>query len=304
MSISQFLANFNIANADVSVWLFRKSTKAGSTVFTGHWIDTDDALDTALRTAIAYARDNVLETEDYSLTATIEHGQALTIETATTVADQIVEKSSEEDPSRKATKIPHIQNTNFYVVKLTDGDKILHAVRRTDNSWRTKLNKGIIKVIFSDDQLGINPNPDFHLSQYIDFFIADDEIVILDKGSFEKILSYKEAHLDAFKELQTDNAFANLFNDMAPLVSYIGSNKLHLRRVCAIKEKGYYSNAKFLDNLSKKYAQAGLNLIFDAGGILVVTPETCPDIIRALLNHRLYSLFTEENYDVQNSTPV
>ena len=305
MPVTAFLTNFDVANADVSVWLFRTSRGAGGgPVFTGHWIDTDAALDGALKEAVTAARDGVLEAEGYSLTAAIGEGQALTIETAVTAAEQIVEKAAEELPNRKATGIPHIQNTGFYVVKLTRGESVLHAVRRTDASWASKKNLGLIKAIFADDQLGLNPNPDFHLSRYIDFFIADDQIVMLDKDNFEKVLMYKEAHAADFQGLQAEAAFAGLFDNLAPLVAYIGSNKLHLRRARAIREKGHYSDAVFLQNLRERHQEAGLELVFDAAGRLVVTPERCPDIIRALLNHRLYSRFTEQNYDVQNATQI
>ncbi|MEQ8694890.1 MAG: DUF4868 domain-containing protein [Gammaproteobacteria bacterium] len=305
MPVPAFFANFDIAHADVSVWLFRKSRGADAgVVFTGHWIDTDEDLDAALKEAVATARDGVMEAEDYSLTATLEHGQSLTIEKAVTTAEQIVEKSAEELPNRKATNIPHIQNTDFYVVKLTEGDNVLHAVRRTDASWVSKKNFGLIKVIFADDQLGLNPNPDFHLSRHVDLFIAGDEIVILDKRNFEMVLSYKEAHVTDFQELQADVTFSGLLDDLTPLVAYIGTNKLRLRRVCAIREKGHYADAVFIQNLRARHAEAGLNLLFDAAGRLIATPETCPDIILALLNHRLYSRFTEQNYDVPNATQV
>jgi hypothetical protein len=305
MPVPDFFANFSIADADVAVWLFRKSRgQNAETVFTGHWIETDAALDSALKHAIVNARDGVTEAQTYSLLATLEDGQVLTLETAVTSAEQIVDKAAEELPNRKATHIPQIQNTDFYVVKLTNGENVLHAVRRTDTSWTTKKNLNLIKVVFADDQLGLNPAPDFHLSTFVDFFIADEDVVILSKGNFEKVLSYQEAHAADFEGLQAEPVFAGLFDDVTPLVSYVGTNKLHLRRVCAIREKGHYANGVFMQNLRERYAEAGLNLIFDAAGRLVATPDTCADIIRALLNHRLYSRFTEENYDVPNATRI
>lgn len=305
MAIPELLSNFNIADSDVSVWLFRKSRgQDGEVVLTGHWIDIDNNLGIALKEAVTQARESILETEGYSLTATLEPGQALTIETEVTAAPQIVEKAAEEVAKRKATTIAHIQNTYFYVVKLSHQNDVIHAVRRTDTSWASKKNMNLIKVIFEDDQLGLNPHPDFHLSRYVDFIIAGDEIVMLNKDSFEQVLSYKEAHASDFVTLQTEPAFVGVFTDIAPLVAFVGNNKLKLRRVCAIREKGHYSDAAFMANLRLGYAEAGLNLVFDDDGKLIANPDTCADIVRALLNHRLYSRFSEQHYDVPNAKPV
>ncbi|MGY2200948.1 hypothetical protein [Pseudomonas gingeri] len=45
----------------------------------------------------------------------------------------------------------------------------------------------------------------------------------------------------------------------------------------------------------------GLNIPFQADGKIVPTPESCPDIFKALLDHRLKSHFSEKIYDVQNT---
>ena len=114
MPIPQALENFDVDDADLSIWLFRKSRgDAGEPIFSGHWIDTDEALDQALKDAFKAARDSIDETEPYARLAPTEPGQALTIATELTEADQIVAKCEAELLSKKATKLIHVQNTDF-----------------------------------------------------------------------------------------------------------------------------------------------------------------------------------------------
>ncbi|PDT43822.1 hypothetical protein CO661_32930 [Sinorhizobium fredii] len=118
------------------------------------------------------------------------------------------------------------------------------------------------------------------------------------------MLSYKQAHADDFAALQAEQDFSSLFSDIAPLVMFVGTNKLHLRRVCAIRQKGHYRNAAFMDKLRQQHHQFGLLLIFDAQGRIDPTERSCADIIRAFLDHRLTSPFSENVYDVPDATPV
>lgn len=57
-------------------------------------------------------------------------------------------------------------------------------------------------------------------------------------------------------------------------------------------------------NLRGRYAEFGLNLLFDATGRIVPTADTCRDIIVALLDHRLESGFSKNIYDVPDARPV
>lgn len=306
MPIPQILQDFDIANATVSVWLYKKSAGAvvGIPRFTGRWIDTDAELDQALRIALQNKRATILEVEDYSLLANVEDGQALRIDALETHAALITGQAAAEVPAKKASTLKEVQNTDFYAVKLVSGDQTIYAIRRTDQSWESKKTRGLINVLFEGDQLGLNTSPGFNISRDVDFFIVGDDIVITEKRNFETVLSYKEAHTADFQALQGEAAFAGIFTDLAPLVAFVGTNKLHLRRACAIRVKGYYADAGFMTRLRQNHVQCGLNLTFDAQGRLVPTPETCADIIRALLDHRLLSVFSEHFYDVPNATVV
>jgi hypothetical protein len=56
--------------------------------------------------------------------------------------------------------------------------------------------------------------------------------------------------------------------------------------------------------LRQRFLQLRLNIIFDANGKIVPTPETCADIMTALLDHRLSSAFSEAIYDVPDAVAV
>ena len=132
----------------------------------------------------------------------------------------------------------------------------------------------------------------------------DAEILCLNKRNFESILRYREAHQNDFAELQSEPEFAAAFSDMAPLVEFVENNKIQLRRALSIRQKGHYKEAGFMENLRQRYMECGLSLVFNGEGQMVPTPETCSDIVTALLDHRLTSRFSEKVFDVPSSTVV
>lgn len=304
MHTPEKLTDFDIQNAEVQVWVYKESYRNGNIHFKGRWIDTNDELDTALRQAITETRNGILEISKYSLLAAATDGIALHLDGLVTNADAIISESASPTPERKVKKIQELQNIKFYIVKLISGDNVLYAVKKADNSWKTKKTHSIISVFYSDDQLGVNKTPGFTLSKNVDFFIIDNDIVIINKNAFESVANYKEAHASDFQKLQGEEDFLNLFNTIGPIVEFVGANKLHLRRACAIRQKEHYKDPSFMQRLREKHAECGLNITFDDDGRIIPTPESCPDIIRALLDHRLSSFFSQKNYDVPDATAI
>lgn len=306
MPIPPAFTNFDIGASSVTVWLFKKSGgAAGATpTFTGRWIATDDALDAELKASVAAERARIGEVIEYGLLTQNNEASALRIATEETFADRIVDQTTDPLPQRKVADTKKIQNTSFYVIRLVHGDTVLHAVRKADTSFRTKRRLSTIDVLFNDNTLELLPSPGFSLSRYIDFFIVGGDILITNKGSFESVLSYKEAHAEEFQALQAEADFSQIFTTLEPLVEFVGSNKIHLRRACAIRAKKHYRDAAFMGRLRHDHAQYNLTLQFDAAGLLVPTPETCGDIITALLDHRLTSAFSHNIYDVPDATQL
>lgn len=299
------LRAFDIATSAVSVWTFKKSLPTGQPpVFSGRWIDIDDDLAAALREALTEIRGDIAETHPYGLLAQVNEGSALVLGSDETHAPAIVVRSSDPTPARKVRELKHINNSAFYVVKFVSGGQTLHAVRKTDSSWRSRKAFNVLNVLFTDEGLTLDETPRFSLSRYFDFLIHGESVFVLEKNHFESVLSYKQAHVEDFLALRAEVAFTNAFADIAPLVAFVGSNKIHLRRACAIRERGYFRNANFMDRLRQEHVQMGFNFVFDAQGRIVCTEAGCPDIIKALLDHRLDSRLSRRIYDVENTEVV
>jgi hypothetical protein len=306
MPIPADFAAFDVDGAALTVWTFKKSGGAGGSApnFTGRWIAVDPGLELAVKNSLRQQRAAIEEVNPYTLLAQNNEASVLSIGANETYADQIIAATADPLPQRRATTLQHIQNTDFYVIKLVSNGNELYAFRKTDASWHTKKRKTAIDVLFRDQTLTLEPAPAFSLSAYVDFFIFGGTIYMLDKGRFESVLSYRQAHADQFIALQAEPAFGAIFSDIAPLVAYIGTNKIQLRRACSIEIKGHYRDNGFMQRLRDRFQQYRLNIVFDATGLIVPTPETCADIMTALLDHRLSSAFSEAIYDVPDAVAV
>lgn len=306
MKVPKSFRTFNIDDSTVSLWLFKKTPPINGAApkYRGRWIDTHDRLDYALKSAISDERNRITEVQEYGLLAENNEGSALTVDSLETHAGLITQQMAAELSTRKIRDMKQIRNTDFYVIKLTHGDKIVYAVKKTESSWQTKRVKDAIYAFFSDSILGLDDKPSFKISRHVDFFIVEDELLISHKRHFESILSYKQAHIEDFHTLQEDMEFQALFSSLDPLIAFVGTNKIHLRRACAIRNKGHYKNQAFMRRLRREYTKYSLHLEFDRRGRLIASEDTCGDIIRALLDHRLLSPFSANLYDVPDATIV
>ncbi|HWE45761.1 MAG TPA: Kiwa anti-phage protein KwaB-like domain-containing protein [Caulobacteraceae bacterium] len=300
------LHNFPVANSTVSVWAFKKSQRerGGPPTYVGRWVQTTNALDAALRTAIDDARAAITETLTYGLLAQNNEASALSLPIEQTHARLVIDQAADPRPDKRVGKLKDIANAGFYVVKLVNGDRVIHGVRKTDDSWYTRKSHGAMSVTFSDNRLDLDTRERFTISKYFDFFIVDQEVLVLSKGRFESLLSYKQAHIDDFTALQQEAAFLAIFSELAPLLAYVGTNKMQLRRATAIRERQHYKDESFMANLRREAAGLKFNIQFDAEGKIVPTPGSCADIFRALLDHRLDSRLSRKLYDVENVADV
>ena len=293
------LKEFDVEGAELTLWVVKKSTPAGRPpAFTARYVDTTSELEDELRSAMRNEIDRIEEVQEYGMLTENNESSALSVGTPETHAGLIVEKTAEETPQNKADKLSKVQNSSFYVIKMVSGDTVVRGVRKTDASWQVRRVATAISVFFSDDQLGIDTAPTLYISHRVDFLVVDDLVLVLDKAKFESVLNYKQAHKEDFAELLEEPEFAGVFGETDALVSYVGENKIQLRRASAIRQKGHYKNPEFMTNLRMRHADYQLNIEFDGDGRIVATPETCRDIFQALLDHRLASGFSQNVYDV------
>lgn len=297
---------FDLEGADLTFWTFKgpRGPTGADPGYTGRWVDTTDEVDTVLKDIVAAGRERIEEVQEYGLLAQNHETSALTITTEETHAGLIVDESAAETQQRKIIDVKHLRNAAFYVAKLIYEDIVVHAVRKTEPGWKTKRALSTRSVFFRDNELDVDDRLHFEIAKSIDFFIVGDEILCLHKGHMESVLRYKETHKEDFQALQVEPEFAGIFVDVAPLIAHVGENKIQLRRAAAIRQKGHYRDQAFMARLQERQAQYGFTIQFDEQGRIVATPETCSQIITALLDHRLASGFSERVYDVPSTTPI
>lgn len=300
------LREFDLPAASISFWIFKGPRGAAGTdpKYMGRWVDTTGQLDETLKEIVDAERSGIEEVLEYGLLVQNHEASALSITTEETHADLLVDLSAAEEQPRKITNVKDLRNAGFYLAKLTHGDTRIHAVRKADSAWRTKKALSTRSVFFLDNELDVDERPHFEIARSIDFFIVEDEILCLHKAHMESILRYKETHKEDFQALLGDEAFMGIFAELDHLVTHVGENKIQLRRASAIRQKGHYNDDAFMARLRERHAQYGFTIQFDDQGRIIATPETCSQIITALLDHRLASGFSESVYDVPSATPV
>jgi Kiwa KwaB-like protein len=300
------LKAFNLNDATASLWVFRGPTGpiGQPPSYTGRWVETEDDVDVALKQIVEAERGRIEETIEYGLLAQNNEASALTIATDETHAGLLIAAVGAETDLRRVRKSGDLDNAKFYVIKLVHEDTVIYAIKRTEKGWTTKRSRSVRSLFYVENRLTLDPRPHFEIESTIDFFLVGAEVLILNKGRFESILRYKEAHRDDFVSLQAEPEFAGVFVNLGPLIAHIGENKIQLRRASAIRQKGHYRDAEFMTRLREQHAQFGLSIQFDGEGRIIATPETCAEIITALLDHRLASGFSRRVYDVPSATPV
>jgi hypothetical protein len=300
------LKTFNVDASTVSLWVFKgpQGPSDAPPKYTGYWVETTDSVDAALRDTLRNARERIEETIEYGLLAQNNEASALVIAKEETNVGILVDAAVAETENKKVLSVKRLQNASFYLIKMVHNDTILYAIRRTTSGWKTKRALSTRSIFFTENRLDLDNRPHFDLEKTIDFFIVGEDLLILNKGHFESILRYKEAHQNDFIALQAEAEFASAFADITPLVQHVGINKIQLRRMSAVRQKAYYRDTEFMNRLRQHHAEYGLSIQFDERGRIIATPETSSQIITALLDHRLVSGFSRKIYDVQDAKPV
>lgn len=295
---------FDVVGSDLTVWVYKRSTRDGLPVFRGRWVGITDELATSLRTAVSGAIGAVDETIVYEVLAQNHETSVLTLGADETHIALVEAQAANPTEDLKVRQLREIANSDFYLLRFATEDGVLLAVRKTNATWSTRRSSGILRVVFDDEELDIDERPAFSLEPYFDFFVLGGDIFVSNKTRFESVLAYRAGHVEAFEALVGEPDFSGIFSEMAAITEFVGTNKIHLRRAIAIREKGHFRDANFMDNLRANGAAMGLTIGFDGEGRIVPTPETCRDIFQALLDHRLDSRLSMRIYDVQSTEPV
>jgi hypothetical protein len=298
------LKAFDINAADLTVWVYKKSTRDGLPVFNGRWVGVTDDLAASLRGAVSQALDAVNETIEYEILAQNNEASVLTLGADETHIALVEAQAANPTENLKVRHLRQIANADFYMLRFASDNGVLLAVRKTNATWSTRRSSNILRVVFEDEELDVDERPAFSLEPFFDFFVFGGDLFVSNKARFESVLAYRAGHTEAFQELVDEPEFSGIFTDVAAITAFVGTNKIQLRRAIAIREKGHFRDAAFMQNLRAQCGAMGLGIAFDGEGRIVPTPETCRDIFQALLDHRLDSRLSMRLYDVQSTEAV
>lgn len=301
-TISNF-RNFDVESSEVHLWAFKSSRGAGK--FTAKYIRTDETLDESLKQFIRDEQERISEYLPYNYLAQPSENGCLTIKEEETDFQTLKNAIDRPETENSASKINELRGATGYVVKLVNDENTLYALRRSPTTWKTNYpKKGIVNTIFRNGELYAIENVDFTIQPGFDLFFIQDEIVISSKQGFESVLRYRVGYIAAFSQLQQQPEFSGLFTDMAPLISYVGKNGTHLRRMAVIQDKALYTNPGYLSALKEVCEKYSWGIDFDENGLIAPNEETASIIMRLLLDQRLVSEITKIMYDVPDATPV
>lgn len=303
MSDFNILRNFDFQNATAHLWVFKESKS--SVAYKACYVQTSDDLADSIK---EFANDNVekvTEVQAYTYLAENNECSCLSIDKVNTrfpLLEAVVDRVEDE---HKIDDRRELKNSKGYVVKFDNNAGVrVYGVRRSTSSWKTAYNNKFINIIFQRGELSAIEDDTFSINKDFDFFVVNDSVFMLNKRGFETLLQHREAYAKAFDDLQQSQSFNSLFTTMEPIVNYVGSNSMHLRRMAVVENKAIYSQPGFLTKLREVSDAKGWGMNFDEAGQIIPCEDTAKLIVQVLLDHRLQSLLTNTTYDVPDAVAV
>lgn len=304
MTKEQALADcraFNLKDGVLSLWVFKKRQAGG---YTASSIDVTDGLMAELKNIIERSLQARTEVDDYSLIAQPNEVGCLHVGTdETSFADlkTLLDAPAEE---HRIEGDRAFRNISGYVIRVRSGQRVLYCVRQVTDAWKTRKARAVINVVLRANRLELVEDRSFTIAKSLDFVVLDNDILVINKRAFEALLNYKIEYASSFTALQADPTFLGCFTNMEPLISHVGTNTMHLRRMAVIQQKANYANPDYMQRLREVNAQEGWNIAFDPTGRIVATEDTMRAIMQVLLNHRLHSKLSLTTFDVPSTSAL
>lgn len=293
--------NFNINASVLSVWVFKKRP---NNTFSAKSIEVTDSLATEIKNIATNSVQACTEIEDYALLAQINEAGSLHVGTDETFfhnLQAVVDLPAEEHRYSTARDLKGVAG---YLFRMRHNDQILYGVRHVTDAWQTRKAKTVLNVVLRANQLDVSNEPNFTIARTLDFCVLGNDVLIFYKRYFESLLDYKIQYASSFTEMQAEAEFMSSFTNLAPLIEHVGTNAMQLRRMAVIHSKGHYKDPAYMSRLKQLSAAKGWNIQFDQAGKIIPTPESLKDIIQVLLNHRLHSELSLNDFDVPMTTPI
>ncbi|MWA22147.1 Kiwa anti-phage protein KwaB-like domain-containing protein [Burkholderia pseudomallei] len=308
MTVAQDLQSFgafDVAQATASLWVFKKRPATGQmNPFTAVSVVMGDALRDQLKElARSYQASHTIA-EVYNLLSQPSEGGFLAISREGTLFPSLQGLVDQPLEECLVKNVKQLNNAAGYVLRLRHGESVIYCVKKANADWATRKKKGMMNIFFTDAGLDIVDSPSFSISRSFDFFVVDENVLMVSKPAFESLLNHKDTYEEAYAALKQEPGFSAAIADFAVFDIFIGRNATHLRRMAVIKARGYYNNPDYMARLREINALRGWGIHFDDQGRIVGTPEKMSDILHVLLDHRLRSELSDNQYDEPSITPV
>ena len=297
------LRTFNFAASRVHLWVFKRSSTVDR--FTARYAQTDAPLNALLVSVVQAEMNRITEFSEYTHLAQTNENSCLAAPIAGSDFELLKAVVDRPEPDWRVRAIKDLKNAGGYLVKFTHNGQTVYAVKRSAANWKTSYLKTHINILFSNGELSAAEDNGFAIEKSFDFYAYDIGMFIASKTAFESAMEHRASYTRAFSALQLNPGFSGLFTDIQPLVRYVGTNAIQLRRMARIEERALFSRPGFLTAVQVVNQRRGWGLAFDATtGCLVPCDQTAKTIMQIFLDHRLLSEVTDMIYDVPDATQV
>jgi hypothetical protein len=301
----QAFSNFNVDRATASLWVFKKRPASENmNPFTAVSVMMADTLVHELKTLVLSYQSSHTTADEYNLLNQTSEGGFLAISREKTLFPSLQKLVDQYSQDFLVRNVKQLNNAAGYIFRLSDGNSVVYCAKKTASDWATRKQRGMMNIVFKEKTLEIMDSPSFSITRSFDFFAEGDTVFIVNKSAFESLLNHKETYEDAYNELKMEKGFAAAIADFKVFDDFIGKNATHLRRMAVIKARGYYENPDYMARLRSINELRQWGIQFDGNGRIMPTLEKMRDILHVLLDHRLRSELSENEYDVPSTTPV
>lgn len=308
MTIAQDLQSFgtfDVAQSTASLWVFKKRPATEKmNPFTAVSVVMGEALRDQLKELAKNYQTSHTLAEEYSLLSQTTEGGFLAVSRETTLFPSLQGLIDQPLEECLVKNVKQLNNAAGYVLRLRHGESVIYCVKKANADWATRKKKGVMNIFFTEAGLDIMDSPSFSISRTFDFFVVGGSVLMTSKPAFESLLNHKDTYEEAYAALKIEPGFSAAIADFAVFDAFIGKNATHLRRMAVIKARGYYNNPDYINRLREINGLRGWGIQFDDHGRIVATPEKMRDILHVLLDHRLRSELSDNQYDVPSTTPV
>ena len=297
------LRGFDFASSVIHLWVFKRSTTQRR--FSSFYVQTDENLNGLLLTVVQGEVNRITEWANYTYLSETNENSCLALPIAGSDFEFLKERVDRPEPDCRVRSIKDLKNADGYVVKFVHDDRVVYAVKKSASNWKTSYLKTHINIVFRNGELSAAEDNGFAIEKYFDFYAIDQTLFIVSKRAFESAMEHRASYAQAFVALQGNAAFSALFTDMQPMIDYVGTNSIQLRRMARIEERSLFTRPGFIGAVQTVSARRGWGLNFDpATNRLVPCDQTVKTILQVLLDHRLLSEVTDLIYDVPDATQV